>query len=276
MLTEAVAAGNGGNNPQGGAPHGHDAVMPYGLYISADGAQAQMQRLEVIANNLANGETVGFKRDLGIIQARYAEAIQQGLSSPGGGSIDDIGGGVRFQETKTDFSPGPQRRTNNPSDLAIQGDGFFLVRKDDTTYLTRAGNFRVTPNGQLVTQQGYQVLSDNRTPIVIQPDGKRWEITPSGAVSQDGATQNLALVKPASLGDLVKTGENLFRPLAEPKALLETERSVSSGYIELSDVQPTTELIDMLETSRLVEANVNMIKTQDEMISGLITRVLKA
>ena len=196
--------------------------MPYGLYISADGAQAQMQRLEVIANNLANGETVGFKRDLGILQARYTEAIQQGLSSPGSGSIDDLGGGVRFQETRTDFSPGPMKRTDNPCDVAIQGDGFFVVRKDDTTYLTRAGNFRVTANGQLVTQQGYPVLSDNRTPIVIQPDGGRWEINSSGAVSQDGVTQNLALVKPASLGDLVKTGENLFRPLAEPKALLGT------------------------------------------------------
>ena len=89
--------------------------MPYGLYISADGAQAQMQRLEVIANNLANGETVGFKRDLGIIQSRYAEAIQQGLSSPGGGSIDDLGGGVRFQETKTDFSTGAPEADRQPN-----------------------------------------------------------------------------------------------------------------------------------------------------------------
>ena len=142
--------------------------------------------------------------------------------------------------------------------------------------MTRAGNFRLTSNGQLVTQQGYPVLSDNRTPIAIQPDGGHWEISPSGVVSQDGATQSLALVKPASLGDLVKTGENLFRPLAEPQALPETERSVASGYVELSGVQPTTELIDMLETSRLMEANVNMIKTQDEMLSGLISRVLKA
>ena len=71
--------------------------MPHGLYISADGAQAQIQRMEVIANNLANVETTGFKRELGIVQARYAEAAQQGLATPGSGSIDDLGGGVQLQ-----------------------------------------------------------------------------------------------------------------------------------------------------------------------------------
>ena len=120
------------------------------------------------------------------------------------------------------------------------------------------------------------MLSESHSPIAINPDGGPWEMTDSGTIRQDGDTQNLALVKPASLGDLVKTGENLFRPLAEPQAVPAEARSVASGYLELSDVQPTTELIDMLETSRLIEANVNMIKTQDEMLSGLISRVLKA
>ena len=251
--------------------------MPYGLYISADGAAAQSQRLEVIANNLANVETNGFKRDLGIIQARYSEAVEQGVVSPGSGGREDLGGGVQFAETRTDFSPGPLKRTDSPTDVAIRGDGFFLVRKGDTTYLTRAGNFRLTTSGDLVTQDGYPVLNDNRIPITIVPDGGPWEINGSGTLQQkDGATQNLALVKPASLGDLVKTGENLFRPLAEPQALAQSERSVAPGYLELSGVQPTTELVAMLETSRLIEANVNMIKTQDESLNSLVSRVMKA
>ncbi|MGO8690484.1 MAG: flagellar hook-basal body protein [Thermoguttaceae bacterium] len=249
--------------------------MPHGLYISADGAATQIQRLEVIANNLANVDTPGFKRDLAIIQSRYAEAMGQGTSSPRTAGSDDLGS-VQFQETKTDFSPGPLKRTDGPTDLAIRGDGFFLVRKGDTNYLTRAGNFRLTSSGELVTQQGYPVLSDNRTPITITPDAGRWEITESGTLQQDGNTQNLGLVKPASLGDLVKVGENLFRPLAETPAVAPAERSVAPGYVELSGVQPTTELVNMLETTRLIEANVNMIKAQDEMHSALINRVLKA
>ena len=250
--------------------------MPYGLYISADGAQAQMQRLDVIANNLANAETTGFKRDLAIVQSRYAEAVQQGLAPPGSGSIDNLGGGVQFQETKTDFSAGALKRTGSPTDVAINGDGFFLVRNGDSTYLSRAGNFRLTQRGELVTQQGYSVLSDTHSPIAINLQGGHWEITDSGTIQQDGDTQNLALVKPASLGNLVKTGENLFRSLAEPQAVPAEARSVASGYLELSAVQPTTELVDMLDTTRLIEANVNMIKTQDEMLSTLISRVLKA
>ena len=142
--------------------------------------------------------------------------------------------------------------------------------------MTRAGNFHFTQRGELVTQQGYQVLSDTHSPIVINPDGGPWEMTDGGAIRQEGNSQSLALVKPASLGDLVKTGENLFRPLADPQAIPAEARSVASGYVELSGVQPTTELVDMLETTRLIEANMNMIKTQDQMLSTLVSRVLKA
>ena len=221
--------------------------MPYGLYISADGAQAQSQRLDVIANNLANVDTAGFKRELAIFQARYAESVQQGTSMPGSGSVDDIGGGVSLERTKTDFSPGPLRRTNLPTDLALAGEGFFAVRKGQETLLTRAGNFRVTANGDLVTQQGFPVLSEAKTPIVLIPGGGKWEITSSGAVMQDGNSQDLAIVKPNSLGDLVKTGENLFRPLAETQSVLPAQRSVSSGYLEMSGVQPTTEMVSLIE-----------------------------
>ena len=110
--------------------------MPYGIYLSAEGAQAQSRRLEVIANNLANVNTVGFKKEFAIMQARYSEAIAAGTASPGSGSLADIGGGVRMEETKTDFSQGPTRRTGSPTDLAISGDGFFAVRKGQETLLT--------------------------------------------------------------------------------------------------------------------------------------------
>jgi flagellar basal-body rod protein FlgF len=250
--------------------------MPYGLYISAEGAQAQDRRLQVIANNLANVDTVGFKRDLATFQARYAEAIQQGLQSPGSGALEDLGGGVLLRQTKTDFSSGPLRHTEIPTDMAIEGEGFFVVEKGGQRLLTRAGNFRLTPSGALVTQQGDAVLTDSGSPVSILPDGGRWQVTPSGAVQQGGAQQPLAIVKPAAPNDLVKVGENLFQPQTDPVPVAAGERRVASGYVELSSVRPTTEMVQLIEASRLMEANLNLLKAQDQMLSGLVNRVLKA
>jgi flagellar basal-body rod protein FlgF/flagellar basal-body rod protein FlgG len=251
--------------------------MPYGLYISAEGAQAQSRRLEIIANNMANVDTVGFKRELAIFQARYAEAVEQGQAKPGSGSIDDTGGGIMLRRTVTDYSPGPMKRTESPTDVAISGEGFFLVEKDQQQYLTRAGNFRLTERGELVTQQGYAVLSDNGSPIAIDPRNGPCEVTPAGAVRQGAASQNLALVRPASPDSLVKVGENLFRPVGgDPQPVVAGQRRVASGYLELSGVRPTTELVQMIEASRAVEANLSMMRAQDQMLSGLVTRVMRA
>ena len=115
--------------------------MPYGMYLSTEGAIAQAKRLEVISNNLANVQTVGFKRDLALFQARLAEATERGQDQPGSGSINDLGGGISVKATATDYRPGPVRKTDLPTDVAIDGPGFFLVRRGDTNYLTRAGNF---------------------------------------------------------------------------------------------------------------------------------------
>jgi len=254
---------------------GCEAVMPYGLYISAEGAHAQAQRLEVIANNMANVDTVGFKRELALFQARYAEQIEQGGQSPGTGSLDDVGGGIMVGQTKTDFSSGPIRRTGIPTDMAIEGQGFFMVSKDGETYLTRAGNFRLTSRGELVTQQGYPVLGHGGAAVTLERPGEPFEVTPSGEIQQAGTRMALAIVEPASPGDLERAGENLFRPGAEPTPLRPQQRRVASGHLELSAVRPTTEMIELIETSRVLEANTNMMQAQDQMLSGLIERVMR-
>ena len=249
--------------------------MPYGLYVSAEGADVQAARLEIISNNLANVDTVGFKRELAVLQARYAEATEQGQDMPGSGSINDVGGGVEMRQTKTDFSAGPLKRTEIPTDMAIEGEGFFVVSKDGEPLLTKAGNFRVTQFGELVTQQGYAVLSDGGEPITVSPENGPWRLSPQGGIQQRGAVQNLALVRPESLGDLVKIGENLFKPLSEPQPVVAGGRRVAGGYLEMSGVQPTTEMIGLIEASRAVEANINMMKTQDQMLSGLVNRLMR-
>ncbi len=265
---------------QGGAlvPSLKRRFMPYGLYMSAEGAHAQATRLEVIAHNLANVDTTGFKRELAIFQSRYAEEIENGAADPASGTINDLGGGIRVLETRTDFAPGPLKHTGVATDAALRNEGFFVVSRDNELFLTRAGSFHVTAQGELVTQYGgrqYAVVDDSYAPIVLDQQAP-WELTESGAVRQAGGLTHLALVKPQSYGDLVRMGENLFRPLADPVPLATTDRNLAPGYLEGSSVEPTTEMVSMIEASRVLESNLKMMQTQDEMLGGLVNRLMRA
>jgi flagellar basal-body rod protein FlgF len=250
-------------------------AMPYGLYISAEGALVQSRRLETVANNLANVNTVGFKRDLAIFQARQAEAITRGQAAAGQRTWNDLGGGVEVRETRTDYQQGPFKNTGIPTDMAIRGDGFFSVRAPDGDYLTRAGNFAVLPTGELVTQQGYSVLDEGGTPVLIE--SHPWELTHDGGIQQeDGTVIPLGLQRPNSLADMIKVGENLFRPMGRVTPVELEERNVVQGHLEVSGVNPTSEMMHMIEASRAFEANVNLIKNQDQMLGTMLGRLLKA
>jgi flagellar basal-body rod protein FlgF len=243
--------------------------MPYGLYLSAEGAIVQNRRLEVLANNMANVSTPGFKRDVSLFQARLAQAIQEGQTPPGTHGPDNIGGGVKVMATQTDFSTGPLLSTKNDTDLAINGEGFFVVRNGNKDMLTRAGNFTLTSEGRLTTQDGKPVLSEEGNPIEIAADGGPWQITADGAVSQAGESIRLALVRPRSYGDLVKAGDNLFAPLVPPTPVPDEERHVVWHEVEQSTVKPSTEMMELIDASRAFETNVTMIHTQDEMLASI-------
>ncbi len=248
--------------------------MPYGMYISAEGAQVQAQRLQTIANNLANVETPGFKRDVATFQARFAEAIQQGDDYSGSRTVNDLGGGVKMIDTATDFSSTSLRNTDMPTDFAVNGDGFFAVRSPNgETLLTRAGNFTIDANGQLRTQDGLPVLDEAGGEISID-NTRPWDVQAGGRIMQDGASVGVGLVRPASLGDLVKVGGNMFRSLG-PTAPVTTElRDIRQGFLEQSGASPTREMMAMIETTRAFEANTKLIQYQDSMIGGLVNRVL--
>jgi len=248
--------------------------MSYGMYISAAGADAQSSRLQVLSNNLANANTPGFKREIAVLQGRHAEAIERGDVAAGQRGIDDIGGGVRMSETVTDFSTGAVRQTSNKTDLAINGKGFFLVDKEGEALLTRAGNFHFSTAGQLQTEQGYPVMSAEGGPVVIDPI-LPWNVTEDGRIEQSGAAQSLAIVQPASLGDLVKVGENMFSPLADASPVPVADRNVKTGYLEQSTVKPAIEMMELIETSRAYEANIRMIQSQDQMVGSLVSRLLR-
>jgi flagellar basal-body rod protein FlgF/flagellar basal-body rod protein FlgG len=247
--------------------------MTYGLYVSAAGADAQSRRMEVLSNNLANVDTVGFKREFAILQARHSEAIERGDDYAGSRSMNDIGGGVRVQATATDFSLGVLKQTGIDTDMAINGEGFFLIEKDDQQLLTRAGNFQFAPDGRLITQDGYSVLDDSGNAIRL--NGPEFRMLPGGVIQQGGDTIPLAVVKPNSQGDLVKVGETAFSPLAPPTRIPPGERQVVNGYLEHSTVSPTAEMMQLIETSRAYETNVRMIQNHDNVLGSLVNRLLR-
>ncbi|MCH8045317.1 MAG: flagellar hook-basal body protein [Planctomycetes bacterium] len=243
-------------------------MSEYGLFIAAEGAQLQQRRLEVLTNNLANVETPGFKRQLAVFQARLAEQTQRGLDYPGSQSINDLSGGVIQHSIVTDFSSGPMQSTDIPTDLAIGGDGFFVIEKDGQQLLTRAGNFHLNNENRLVTEQGYNVLDHDFSEVTIDPAAGPQELA--------RLANRVAVVLPEALGDLKSVGENLFRAAGATAPVEAVDRRVLSGFVEKSGVNPTLEMMELIETSRMFEANIRLIQQQDGLIGTLLNRVLRA
>ena len=251
--------------------------MYYGLYMSAAGAHAQSQKVEVLSNNLANVDTVGFKRELALLEARDSEAIERGLASPGSRSLNDIGGGVRMPSTATDFQLGTLRQTGMPTDFALERtDGFFQVQRGDQRLLTRAGNFHLDTDGRLLTQQGDAVLTTQGLPVALDPT-LPWRTLPGGVIDQAGEAVELGIFKPGNMANLVKVGQNYFEDQADGAAPVPVEeRSVRSGYLELSSVNSVEEMVDLIAASRSYETNVRMIQQHDTVTGSLISRILRA
>lgn len=249
--------------------------MSYGMYLAAEGAKAQSRRLEVISNNMANVDTVGFKPDVAIFQSRFAEEIQQGEAFPGTEELTDIGGGVKTIETLTNFAPGTLQRTGNKGDLAILGEGFFAVEGDNgDPLLTRAGSLAVDSLNRLVMAGSNRaILSSGGSPITLDPL-LDWSVTADGMIDQGGEQIPLALVQPESLDDLTKVGSNLFQPRAEVYPVAQAAREIRQEYLEMSGANSTQQMLAMIETNRAFEANTQMIRHQDTATGSLISRVL--
>jgi len=249
--------------------------MPYGLYLSAAGANAQSHRLDVLSHNLANVSTPGFKPHLSVLKARNSAAVENGEVLSGTGGIDDIGGGVAIQPTITQFSQGAIRATGSETDFAINDtESFFVVSRDGQQMLTRAGNFLFNNQGQLVSENGDLVLGNGGNPITINTT-QPYRVTPDGGIEQGGEKQVLMLARPREIGDLTRMGDNLYRPLGAVDPVLPENRKLVNGHLEQSAIQPTAAMMELIDASRAYEANVRMIQNQDSVMGTLIGRVLR-
>jgi flagellar basal-body rod protein FlgF len=262
-----------------GGVRGEECAMIYGLYLSGQGAQAQSDRLGVLANNLANASTGGFKRDLALFQAHEPRDVGDGVDNNVPGNLNEMTGGVTLSEVVTDFSEGPLTQTGGTYDLALVGEGFFTVSDGRETFLTRNGQLSVNAQGELVTaDSGHAVLGVGDAPIRIPTDANEINIGADGSifsVSADGAAEqvaNINIVRPASLDDLEKVGNSLYRSSGSVTAAQDGVQ-VLQGHVEESGVRPVLEMMDLIEASRAFETNINMMRLQDESLGQLLQSV---
>ncbi|MGQ0509165.1 MAG: flagellar basal-body rod protein FlgG [Betaproteobacteria bacterium] len=253
------------------------------LWISKTGLDAQQFQLDVIANNLANVGTNGYKRS----RAVFEDLLYQTLREPGAQSSQltqvpsglQVGTGVRPVSTLRVFTQGNLQKTDNSLDLAVNGQGFFQVlMPDGTTAYTRDGSFHVDSQGALVTSNGFNVqpqitIPSNVTSITVAQDGVVSVIrSGSPAPQQIGQIQLANFVNPAGLKPL---GQNLFHESAAsgaPQANAPGSNGLgmlNQGYVETSNVNVVEELVSMIQTQRAYEINSKAIQTSDQMLARL-------
>ncbi|HEY5513950.1 MAG TPA: flagellar basal-body rod protein FlgF, partial [Geomonas sp.] len=226
--------------------------MNSGMYAALSGNLSAMRRLDVISNNLANASTPGFKAD----QIQF-ESVLAGVKNP---SQEPVLSNERFS---TDFSSGTLQKSDNALDLALDGDGFFVVNTPQGPAYTRQGNFHRGAGGRLVNADGYE-LQGQGGPITVA--GGRVDIGAGGAVTVDGAASGtLALVDFPKPYAMTKSGGGLFAP-ADPQAVpTPSKAEVKQGYLESSNVKVIVEMARMIETSRYFESCAKAVKSYDDM-----------
>lgn len=253
------------------------------LWISKTGLDAQQTQMDVIANNLANVSTNGFKRS----RAVFEDLLYQNIRQPGAQSSQQtqlpsglqLGTGVRPVATERIFTQGNLQQTSNDKDVAINGAGFFQVLlPDGTTAYTRDGSLQVDSQGQLVTASGFPIQPAITIPadaqsLTVGRDGTVSVTQPgSAAATQVGALQLATFINPAGL---LAKGENLYaETAASGTATAGTPGTngagvLSQGYVETSNVNVVEELVNMIQTQRAYEINSKSITTSDQMLQKL-------
>ena len=253
------------------------------LWIARTGLDAQQTQMDVIANNLANVSTTGFKRARAVIEDLLYQTIRQpGAQSSQSTQIPSglqLGSGARPVSTARIHTQGSVQQTGNDLDLALDGAGFFQVLlPDGTTAYTRDGSFQKDNQGQIVTSNGYAVqpsvtIPANALSITISKDGIVTVTQPGTAAATQVGTMQVATFM--NVGGLQSIGENLYMETASSGSPTpNTPGSNGAGvlnqrYVETSNVNVAEELVTMIQTQRAYELNSKVISTSDQMLSRL-------
>jgi flagellar basal-body rod protein FlgG len=250
------------------------------MYVAQTGLTSQQYRLQVIANNLSNVNTTGFKRERANFETQLYQSLSQSSGADDGtegqNSSFSVGTGVRIVNTQKLHTQGALISTENSLDLAIDGMGFFQVLMPDGRIgHTRAGTFSRSADGTLVTPNGYVVqpqiqIPDDSTSIIVSPSGEI-NVLRAGQTSAEAVGQ-LSLSNFINPVGLDPVGENLFVSTdASGEAIEGVPASggfgkLQQGYLEASNVNVVQQLVDMIETQRAYEVSSKSIKAVDEMM----------
>ncbi len=254
--------------------------MANALHIARSGLEALDARLRVISNNLANANTVGFKRDRAAFETLMYQT-ERPAGAPAGadnrfGMGLTTGAGVKVAGTERVHAQGGTIITNNPLDIAIEGNGFLEVElPDGRPAYTRAGALTLTAEGRLVTPQGNPVMPgieipEGATDISIGPDGTMAAMLPGETTPTD--LGRLTLVGFINAAGLEPVGNNLYLESAASGAPIQGNPgevglgSLRQGALESSNVSTVQELVDMIETQRTYEVNSKVLSAADEMM----------
>lgn len=258
------------------------------LWISKSGLDAQQTNISVTSNNLANASTVGFKKG----RAIFEDLLYQNVNQPGGRSSADttlpsglmLGAGTKVVATQKQFSQGDVNTTGNSLDLMINGRGFFEIQMPDgTTCYTRNGQFTLNEEGTIVTVgSGYPLLPEIQVPenaksISVSSDGQVSIATSAEAEAQ--VVGQLIVTTFVNETGLEPIGENLFAETQASGAPIQGIAGadgvgkISQGALEVSNVNVTEELVNLITAQRVYEMNSKVLSTVDEMMGALTQRL---
>lgn len=227
-------------------------------YVGLSRQAGLARELDTIANNIANVNTGGFRRE-SVLFAEYVKQLDGG---------DDSLSIATLNRRFIDFSEGEIKATGSPLDFAIDGDGFFLVESPDGPRLTRAGSFSLNASGEIVNSDGRRVLDESGGALLIPPQASLIAASPDGTITADGQPVGRLGVVIADPAGLVREGDNLFRTDAgyEPA----TTAKVRQGAIESSNVNPITEIAHLIEVQRAYEMGQKFLEGDDQRIERAV------
>ncbi|HBF37391.1 MAG TPA: flagellar basal-body rod protein FlgF [Firmicutes bacterium] len=239
--------------------------MLRGIYTSCTGMVAEMDRENVTANNLANIDTVGFKRD-NCTTVPFAELLLNAYSKRMPQQVGKLGLGVEAVTQVVDFSSGAISQTDNPTDFAIDGDAMFTVQTSKGARYTRAGAFQSDKDGFLVNKDGYKVLGTHG-PIRLRGE---FSVTEEGQIMQNGKV--LDFFQLFSTKDMKKQGDTQY---TNDNAVPATKFRILQGAVEHSNVNPVREMVQMINITRSYDANQKALTSHDETLDKLVNELAK-
>ena len=245
--------------------------MSQAMYAAVSGAYNNQLRLDILTNNLANVNTVGFKQDKLYFHLPEAEEKPKTLQAEQGYSIASP---AQPYETRTDFTPSPLRPTNNDLDVALEGEGFFCVQTPQGQQYTRRGDFSLTQDGKLITKEGYPVLGKNGE-IVLK--GRKIAVNETGEISVDGnPVDTLKVVGMKQQTMLQKVSGTLFTSQNGPVDETEIKQvKVKQGFLESSGVNGVRTMTEMIDVLRGYESYQKVIQFLSDATKKSINEVGK-